>query len=1746
MVPVEGSNRRFRGARLGVFALALLPNLLRAQTGLVAAYGFNEASGTTVSDASGKGHTGTIQSAVWTASGKFGAALSFNGSSALVSIADAADLHLTSQMTLEAWVNPSAVTAVWRDVIYKALDNYFLEATSDRGSPGGGGTFGSTTVVTYGAATLTANTWAHLALTYDGAAIRLYVNGAQVSTLARTGNLLTSTSPLQIGGDSVFGQYFRGLIDEVRIYNIALTQAQIQADMNTPIGATAPDTQPPTQPANLTATAASPSQINLTWTASTDNIAVTGYALERCQGAGCTNFASLATTAGTVFNDTGLASNTTYTYHVLARDAAGNSSPFSLPASATTPAPDTQAPTQPANLTATAVNPSQINLSWTASTDNVGVTGYQLQRCQGANCTNFAQVAAPAGTTFNDTGLAAGTTYTYRVLAADAAGNVSLPSIPAGATTPALTSGLVAAYSFNEGVGAAVADASGNGNTGTIVNAVWTTSGKYGSALQFNGTTALVTVPDSVALHLTSAMTLEAWVNPSVVNSTWRDVIYKATDNYFLEATSTSGSAPAGGITSGTSTTATFGAASLTGNTWTHLALTYDGATLRLYVNGVQAAATSKTGPAVTSTSPLQIGGDSVFGQYFAGILDEIRIYNVVLTAAQIQADMAAPIGPTGPDTQPPTAPGNLTATAVNSAQINLSWAASTDNVGVTGYQLARCQGVNCTNFAQVATPAGTTFSDTGLTASTSYSYQVRATDAAGNLSQYSNVSSATTLVLDTQPPTQPANLTATAVGGTQINLSWSASTDDVGVTGYLIERCQGVNCSNFARLQTVTTTTYSDTGLLPNTSYTYHVRASDAAGNMSPYSNTASATTLSTIPGLVSAYSFNEGAGTTAGDSSGNGNKGTLTSGITWTSSGKFGNALLFSGTNAFVSVPDSASLHLSTAMTLEAWVNPSVVNASWRDVIYKAADNYFLEATSDNNSTPAGGGTLGGTTTETYGTAALAVNTWTHLAVTYDGSALRLYVNGVQVSSSPKTGAITTSANALQIGGDSVFGQYFTGMIDEVRVYNIALTAAQIQADMTTPVPNAGSFPNISLNPTSISFGNQAQGTSSTPQQVTVTNSGTAPLTFSGITISGSNPGDFSQTSTCTSALAPGGACTITVTFTPAATGTRSGAISISDNAPLSPQTVALTGTGTGFSITPHVTALTPTRTQQFTAINGSGAITWSVDGIAGGSASLGTITSAGLYTPPAATGTHTVTATTTSSQSASATVYVTNYAGVFTFHYDNSRTGQNLNETVLTPANVNSAQFGKLFAYALDGFSYASPVYVANVNIPGQGFRNVVYVATEHDSVYAFDADTGGGSPLWKTSFLGSGVTTVPSSDTGECCDIANEIGITGTPVIDQATGTLYVVAKTKESGSYVQRLHALDIATGAEKFGGPVVLQASVPGTGDGSSGGKVAFNALRQNQRPGLLLSNGVVYIAFASHGDNPPWHGWVLGYNASTLQQTMAFNATPNAYGGGIWQSGGGVSTDATGNLYFATANGAFDADGGGKDYGDTIAKLSPAGAVVDYFTPHDQAIMEANNYDLSSSGPVLLIDQPGAHPHLLVAAAKTGTIYVIDRDNMGHYNPGSDSQIVQSLVNAMPNGTEETGNYSAPVFYNSQVYFCAVNDVIRAFQFNNGLLSTAPTSQSFVTYPNRGGSFSISANGSTNGILWAVQDNSPSPGVLRAYNPANLAIELYNSDQAGTRDSLGLAAKFNIPTVANGKVFVVTQNQLVVYGLLP
>ena len=1328
--------------------------------GLVGAWAFGEGLGNTTSDASGNNNTGTITGATWTNQGRYGGALSFSGSGTLVSVPSSASLNVSSAMTLSAWIKPAAAQSGWRTIMQRQPDAYFLNASSDAGAlrPAGGGTLGGSTVYTTGPTANPVGTWTYQTLTYDGATLRLYINGTQVASRAQTGAIQSSTSPLWIGGNQPYGEYFNGLIDEARVYNRALSQTEIQSDMNTPLVPTAPDTTPPSTPATISAMASGGSQVNVTWSASTDNVGVSGYRVERCQGSGCTNFAEIATpatnsytdngltgsttyryrvravdlagnlsqysttadattsaatdttaptaptglaatavsqsqlnlswaaatdnvgvveyrvercqgnnctswaqvgtTATTSFSNTGLAANTVYRFRVRAADAAGNVGPYSAIASGRTQTADTTAPTAPSGLTATPTGPTQVNLGWTASTDNVGVTGYRiercqgsgcttwaeiatsatasysdigvnpgtlyryrvratdaagnnsayssivnattpsvvdttpptvpgnltatagtayqvdlgwsastdnvavsgyrLERCQGAGCTSFAQIASPTGTSYSDTTVTPSTSYRYRIRAVDASANLSDYSNVADVTTPAAPAnppGLVGAWAFNEGFGLTTADASGNGNTATINGATWTMQGKFGSALSFNGSTSIVSVAASASLNVTAGMTLSAWINPAATQSGWRTIMQRQPDAYFLNAGSDAGALrPAGGGTFGGATVFTTGPTASPVGAWTYQALTYDGSTLRLYINGTQVASRAQTGAILTSSNPLWIGGNQPYGEFFNGVIDEARVYNRALSQAELQSDMntsitapvadttspsiptgltataasatqvslswgassdnvgvsgyrvercpgsactnfaevATPAGtsfsdtgvagssayryrvraadaagnlsdystiatvttPAAVDTTAPTAPTGLTVTSVAPTQVDLGWTASTDNVGVTGYRVERCQGSGCTGFAEIGTPAGISFSDTGRTASTVYRYRVRAVDAAGNLSAYSSIVTATTpAVPDNTPPTAPTGLTATAAGGT-VNLSWTAATDNVGVAGYRVERCVGSGCSGFGEIASPTGTSYGDTAVSGSTTYGYRVRAVDAAGNASPYSNVAVATTPATPTGLVAAWAFGEGSGATTVDVSGNNNTATL-QGATWSTAGRYGSALSFNGSSSLVSVASSTSLNLSTAMTLSAWINPAASQSGWRTIAQKQVDAYFLNASNDSGALrPATGATFGGSTQFVSGPTANPVSTWTHVASTYDGSTLRLYVNGTQVASRAQTGAIQATSNPLWIGGNQPYGEYFNGLIDEMRIYNRALTQAEIQSDMTTPI--------------------------------------------------------------------------------------------------------------------------------------------------------------------------------------------------------------------------------------------------------------------------------------------------------------------------------------------------------------------------------------------------------------------------------------------------------------------------------------------------------------------------------------------------------------------------------------------------------------------------------------------------------------------------------------------------------------------
>lgn len=509
---------------------------------------------------------------------------------------------------------------------------------------------------------------------------------------------------------------------------------------------------------------------------------------------------------------------------------------------------------------------------------------------------------------------------------------------------------------------------------------------------------------------------------------------------------------------------------------------------------------------------------------------------------------------------------------------------------------------------------------------------------------------------------------------------------------------------------------------------------------------------------------------------------------------------------------------------------------------------------------------------------------------------------------------------------------------------------------------------------------------------------------------------------------------------------------------------------------------------------------------------------------------------------------------FPGVLTWHNDVGRTGQNLYETTLTPQNVNMGSFGKVFSYPVDGPLYVQPLYVPNLVIADQGMHNVIFVATENDTVYAFDADGLTTTPLWQVSFIDSsnGVTSVPETTKDS---IYPSIGVTATPVIDPTTGTIYVLARTIEQGAYVQKLHALDWSTGAEKFGGPASIQATSP-----SNKGTLVFDPSGM-QRAALLLENGIIYIGWAT-----ATHGWIMAYNATTLAQTAAVNTTPNGLLGGVWMSGAGLAADSQGYIYAATGDGLFDFNTNGVDDGDTLLKMNSSLGIVDYFTPSDQACRKTADLDLASGGPMILPPQPGPYPDLVIIGGKGGTpcdlfgstyaspIYLLNGDSLGGYNAFVDTSL-QSIA-----GSPE-GYFSNPAYWQgpngTYVYMSGTTnqqkgtgDLLKMYSLTNGVISSTPIAQSSNIFVD-GNTPSISANGSTAGIVWSIgrQEKLPiqppsKPAILFAYDATNVAKMLYSSAQAGTRDQAGLESKFMVPTIANGRVYIPTQSEVDVYGL--
>ena len=724
-------------------------------------------------------------------------------------------------------------------------------------------------------------------------------------------------------------------------------------------------------------------------------------------------------------------------------------------------------------------------------------------------------------------------------------------------------------------------------------------------------------------------------------------------------------------------------------------------------------------------------------------------------------------------------------------------------------------------------------------------------------------------------------------------------------------------------------------------------------------------------------------------------------------------------------------------------------------------------------------------------------------------------------------------TSGNVVvTVSGQASNGIAFTATFPAPSITSLSVNSGPVGTPVTITGANFGS----------------TQGTS------TVTSNGAA-----------ATPTNWSATSI--SVTVPAGATSGNVVVTVSGHASNGIAFTVTSGGPISVSVTPLRG---GATIAQQI-QMTATVTNDV----GNAGVMWVVSS---GGTLTGQTTVAAAFSAATA-GVYTVTAMSVANPGATATATfgVTNLAGVFTYHNDLSRDGNNSNEYALTTANVTSSTFGKLFSCTVDGAVYAQPLWAANIMINGVK-RNVVFVATQHDSLYAFDADvnTTPCTPLWQVNLIdsahggSSSETSVPSGPSGNLVgggagDITPEVGITGTPVIDPSTNILYVVSKSviASGPTFFQRLHAIDLTTGNERSGSPVTITGTFPGTGDG--GTTDTFSPRQQNQRPGLALVNGVVYIAWASHEDRAPYYGWVIGYNVSNLSQSAVLNVTPNAGYGGIWMGGGAPAADSSNNLYLITGNGRFDAtntSGPTNDYGDSFLRLSPGLTVSSYFTPSDQASDDANDSDFGSGGAAMLVDQPSSPVrHLVIGGGKDGALYLLNRDALG--GPG-DSNALQRFTLGSGGGIFATG-----AFWNNTFYIAAAGSPVEAFSFNvlSGKFNTSSTSQSPNGFGFPGATPSVSASGTTNGIVWALDGSQYctngsgsrcGPAVLHAYDAINLATELWNSQ--GTGNAAGNAVKFTVPTIANGKVYVGTRGnntggdhgstsvsgELDVYGLLP
>ena len=729
-----------------------------------------------------------------------------------------------------------------------------------------------------------------------------------------------------------------------------------------------------------------------------------------------------------------------------------------------------------------------------------------------------------------------------------------------------------------------------------------------------------------------------------------------------------------------------------------------------------------------------------------------------------------------------------------------------------------------------------------------------------------------------------------------------------------------------------------------------------------------------------------------------------------------------------------------------------------------------------------------------------------------------------GASVLTWSASNATTCAASGGWSGTRSTSGTQSTGALTTATTYSMICSGAGGASSPATVTVNVTPTVVLTASPTVVASGSATVLTWSSSNATSCTAAGgwSGGKALSGMQSTGALSTTTTYSMTCTG---PGGT-------------SKTASVSV------------VSGTVT---VAPAIAAMTLSQIQQFMAtIPGGGTAAWTVDGVAGGNATVGVIGSSGIYTPGTAPGRHTIAATSVAypSLSGSAVAAVTDLAGVYTYHNDLARDGANTQEYALTTSNVNTSSFGKLFSCVVDGAVYGQPLWGANLTVNG-ATHNVVFVATEHDSLYAFDADANPCKQLWTVSLIdvahggSSGETPVPSGATGFLVgrgagDLAPEVGVTGTPVIDPSSNTLYLVSKSVDAShtTFYQRLHAIDLATGSEKSGSPVTIAATYPGSGDG--GTTVTFNPGPENQRGGLALMNGVVYITWSAHEDVAPWYGWVMGYSydGTAFTQVAVFNAAPETQEGGIWMGGGAPASDPNGNLYLVTGNGNFDANSStapNTDYGDSLLQLTGTLGLSQYFTPSDQAADGGGDLDFGAGGAAVLADLPAGSPipHLLICGGKDSSLYVLNRDVLGGLG---DNVAVQKI---------DFGYrvYATGAYWNSNYYLSGNQGPLVEFVLNAAVPQMSQAATSSHVYGFGGSTPSISAAAAQNGIVWTLDNaqyclgNAPAcgPVVLHAHDASNVATELWNSGTAAA-DAAGNAVKFTVPTVANGKVYVGTR----------